>query len=39
MIDAKRIVAVDLMETFGYNELMVTSRQLGSGLIIEAGLR
>jgi exopolyphosphatase/pppGpp-phosphohydrolase len=33
------VVAVDLMETFGYNELMVTSRQLGSGLIIEAGLR
>jgi exopolyphosphatase/pppGpp-phosphohydrolase len=33
------VVAVDLMETFGYNELMVTSRQLGAGLIIEAGLR
>ena len=32
-------VAVELMETFGYNELMVTSRQLGAGLIIEAGLR
>jgi hypothetical protein len=33
------VVAVDLMETFGYNELTVTSRQLGTGLIIEAGLR
>ncbi len=25
------VVAVDLMETFGYNELMVTSRQLAPG--------
>jgi exopolyphosphatase/pppGpp-phosphohydrolase len=33
------VVAVDLMETFGYGELLVTSRQLGAGLIIEAGLR
>ena len=33
------VVAVDLMEAFGYGELMVTSRQLGAGLIIEAGLR
>ena len=33
------VVAVELMETFGYNELSVTSRQLGAGLIIEAGLR
>ena len=33
------VVAVDLMETFGYGELVVTSRQLGTGLIIEAGLR
>jgi len=33
------VVVVDLMETFGYNELLVTSRQLGAGLIIEAGLR
>jgi exopolyphosphatase/pppGpp-phosphohydrolase len=33
------VVAVDLMATFGYDELMVTSRQLGAGLIIEAGLR
>jgi exopolyphosphatase/pppGpp-phosphohydrolase len=32
------VVAVDLMETFGYSELMVTSRQLGTGLIIEAGV-
>jgi exopolyphosphatase/pppGpp-phosphohydrolase len=32
------VVAVDLMETFGYSELTVTSRQLGVGLIIEAGL-
>jgi len=31
------VVAVDLMETFGYGELLVTSRQLGAGLIIEAG--
>jgi exopolyphosphatase/pppGpp-phosphohydrolase len=33
------VVAVDLMEAFGYKELSVTSRQLGTGLIIEAGLR
>ena len=33
------VVAVDLMETFGYSEMVVTSRQLGTGLIIEAGLR
>jgi len=33
------VVAVDLMETFGYDELLVTSRQLGAGLIIEAGSR
>ncbi len=32
------VVAVHLMETFGYSELSVTSRQLGAGLIIEAGL-
>ena len=25
------------METFGYRELSLTSRQLGTGLIIEAG--
>jgi exopolyphosphatase/pppGpp-phosphohydrolase len=32
------VVAVDMMEAFGYGELSVTSRQLGTGLIIEAGL-
>ena len=29
----------DLMEAFGYRELSMTSRQFGTGLIIEAGLR
>ena len=33
------VVAVDMMEAFGYHELSVTSRQLGTGLIIEQGLR
>ncbi len=33
------VVAVDLMEAFGYSEIVLTSRQLGTGLIIEAGLR
>ena len=33
------VVAVDLMERFGYGEIALTSRQLGTGLIIEAGLR
>ena len=33
------VVAVTLMETFGYAELSLTSRQLGAGLIIEANLR
>ena len=33
------VVAVDVMEAFGYGELSVTSRQLGTGLIIEQGLR
>lgn len=32
------VVAVDMMEAFGYGEMSVTSRQLGAGLIIEAGL-
>ena len=32
------VSAVTLMEAFGYTELQVTSRQLGAGLIIEAGL-
>lgn len=32
------VVAVALMERFGYSELSLTSRQLGTGLIIEAGL-
>ena len=33
------VVAVALMEHYGYSELVVTNRQLGTGLIIEAGLR
>ena len=33
------VVAVDMIEAFGYTEMSVTSRQLGAGLIIEAGLR
>lgn len=33
------VVAVTLMERFGYAELSLTSRQLGTGLIIEAGPR
>ena len=33
------VVAVHVMEAFGYSEIMLTSRQLGTGLIIEAGLR
>ncbi len=32
------VVAVTLMERFNYPELVLTSRQLGTGLIIEAGL-
>ena len=32
------VVAVTLMERFGYAGLSLTSRQLGTGLIIEAGL-
>lgn len=32
------VVAVTLMERFNYSELVLTSRQLGTGLIIEAGL-
>jgi exopolyphosphatase/pppGpp-phosphohydrolase len=31
------VVAVTLMESFGYEELSLTSWQLGAGLIIEAG--
>ncbi len=33
------VVAVTFMESFGYTQLSLTSRQLGAGLIIEAGLR
>jgi len=33
------VVVVTLMERFGYTQLSLTSRQLGSGLIIEAGVR
>ena len=32
------VVAVALMERFGYTEVSLTSRQLGAGLIIEAGM-
>jgi len=32
------VVAVTMMETFAYTQLSLTSRQLGAGLIIEAGL-
>jgi exopolyphosphatase/pppGpp-phosphohydrolase len=33
------VVAVALMEHYGYSDLVLTDRQLGTGLIIEAGLR
>jgi hypothetical protein len=33
------VTAVTLMEAYGYSEMQLTSRQLGTGLIIEAGLR
>ena len=33
------IVAVSMMEAFGYTELELTERELGAGLIIEAGLK
>ena len=33
------VTAVTAMEALGYREMQVTSRQLGTGLIIEAGLR
>lgn len=33
------VVAVEVLEAFDYRELSVTSRQLGAGLIVEAGLR
>ena len=33
------VVAVTLMETFDYSQLSLTSRQLGTGLIIEANQR
>ena len=32
------VAAVTLMESFGYSQISLTSRQLGVGLIIEAGL-
>ena len=32
------IVAVSMMEAFGYTQLELTERELGAGLIIEAGL-
>jgi hypothetical protein len=33
------VVAVTLAEAFGYPELLLTARELGTGLIIEAGLK
>jgi exopolyphosphatase/pppGpp-phosphohydrolase len=33
------VVAATLTEEFGYSELVLTGRELGSGLIIEAGLK
>ncbi len=33
------VAAITFMEQFGYAELELTSRELGAGLIIEAGLR
>ncbi len=33
------VVAVALLERYGYSALVLTNRQLGTGLIIEAGLR
>lgn len=32
------VVAVSMMEAFGYTQLELTERELGAGLIIEAGL-
>ena len=33
------VVAAVLTEAFGYSQIELTGRQLGTGLIIEAGLR
>ena len=33
------VVAVSMMEAFGYRQLELTERELGAGLIIEAGLK
>ena len=33
------VVAVSMMEAFGYTELELTERELGAGLIVEAGLQ
>jgi exopolyphosphatase/pppGpp-phosphohydrolase len=33
------VVAATLTEAFGYSELVLTGRELGSGLIIEAGMK
>ena len=33
------VAAVTLVEAFGYSQLELTERELGVGLIIEAGLR
>ena len=35
---SRLIVAVSMMEAFGYTQLELTERELGAGLIIEAGL-
>ena len=33
------VVAVSMMEAFGYTQLELTERELGAGLIVEAGLK
>ena len=33
------VVAVSLIEEFGYSQIELTEREIGAGLIIEAGLR
>jgi len=33
------VAAATLTEEFGYSDLVLTSRELGSGLIIEAGMK
>jgi hypothetical protein len=33
------VVAVTLTEAFGYSQLELTDREVGTGLVIEAGLK